>query len=145
MIPNLLGPADFSNQWLEFWLTGVFKEELSHVPEILSGELLHPREVLLQVSGKLLYHRLAPALLFLTLNNHAADVPVKTNKLLVDGPERLVLSKSNPFLASPRRVSYLDVAFTVGISSLSILHLIHFNALLTMFEIIFKRVLDINR
>lgn len=35
---EILGPTDFSNQWLEFWLALILGVELAHVPEVLRRE-----------------------------------------------------------------------------------------------------------
>ena len=49
-----MAPADFSNQWLEFWRGAVFLKELAHVPEVLRRKPAHTGEGYAQVGGKLM-------------------------------------------------------------------------------------------
>jgi hypothetical protein len=48
---QMLGPTDFSNQWLEFFVPMIGKVELPHIPQVLRGESLHTREFLLEITG----------------------------------------------------------------------------------------------
>jgi len=43
-------PRDFSNQWLESFIAAIFRDELSHVPEVLDRKTAHAGEILPQVS-----------------------------------------------------------------------------------------------
>ena len=74
---EVLGPTDFSNQWLEFWLALILGVELAHVPEVLRRETVATRELRLKVISERLYHGFSPAEYFLLLVNGLAKIPVE--------------------------------------------------------------------
>jgi hypothetical protein len=80
---QVLGPTDFSNQWLEFFVVPIGAVELAHVPEVLSGESLDTRELGAQIRRQPLHDRLSPnASAGLALTDDPADVPVEAEQLL---------------------------------------------------------------
>ena len=74
---EILGPTDFSNQWLEFWLALILGVELAHVPEVLRRETVATRELRLKVISERLHHGFTPTEYFLFLVNGLAKIPVE--------------------------------------------------------------------
>ena len=74
---EILGPTDFSNQWLEFWLALILGVELAHVPEVLRRESIATRELRLKVISERLHYGFPPAERFLLLVNGLAKIPVE--------------------------------------------------------------------
>lgn len=58
---QILGPTDFSNQWLEIWLGLVLGVKLPHVPEVLGRKSVSTGKLSFQIAGQVLDHRFPPA------------------------------------------------------------------------------------
>src|SRR5208282_4214475 len=66
------------------------------IPDVSSGKPANPRKVLPQIARQSFHHGFPPALSLLPLHDHAANVPVKSDKLLIDRLEGFVLGGTNP-------------------------------------------------
>jgi SAM-dependent methyltransferase len=94
----VLRPANFSNQWLEFWRPIIGLIELLHQPQVGRREARPPRELLLQVGSQPLHHRTPPPGRGLTLMDQFTDLPVQLHKLGVHRPKRSLLRGANAAL-----------------------------------------------
>jgi hypothetical protein len=96
---QVLGPTDFSNQWLEFCVTMICGIELAHIPEVLGRKPQDARELGSQIGSQALHDRFAPTgSATLTLADDPPDVPVKCHQFLIDRPKSLVLCGADALL-----------------------------------------------
>ena len=57
---QVLGPTDFSNQRLEFFMAVISEIKLPHIPQILRRKSLNTRKLGAQIGRQPLHNRLAP-------------------------------------------------------------------------------------
>jgi len=74
---QVMRPANFSNQWLEFFRATVLLEKLAHVPDILNREAPNAWKFTAKVFGKPLYNLFAPSRALLLLYDNPPNIPIQ--------------------------------------------------------------------
>jgi len=75
---QMLGPTDFSNQRLEFFVAVISEIKLPHIPEVLRRKPLDTRKLGAQVGCQPLHDRLAPTgPISLTFADNPSKVPIE--------------------------------------------------------------------
>lgn len=94
-LQQIFGPADFCNQWLQFWLACVNAIKVPHVPQVAGRKSVRPRKLGLQIASQIFNHAFAPAQRQLPLADVLAQPPVQRKQFCIGRPQGLELALAN--------------------------------------------------
>src|SRR6185312_962880 len=88
---DIMGPSNFCNQWLQFFIPLVFLIKLPHQPKVPTGQAVHSGKFFLQIFCQCLYHCFPPFIPLLPGQDGLSNVPIQTNQLFIYLTHGLVL------------------------------------------------------
>ena len=100
---DIMAPANFCNQWLQFFILAVAKVESPHIPDVSGLKTLNSRKFNLKIFCQLFHYRLSPTFISLPFVNHFFNIPVQGNQF------SLIATNVSLFYNCFQGISYLRV------------------------------------